>query len=143
MNMKEVQRFLTLRSKLWDEFHALEKQLEEIDEVRAEVDRRHSQLQNILDGSVSDLEDVEVVFEADEEDDFVPEDERNAQDDRILRNLVTHLKRNPGVSRKQLVDDFMPPFFESKDVTRLLEKGRRRGKIASKGKGRSATWEAL
>lgn len=61
-------------------------------------------------------------------------------DEANLSKLVQYISEHRGIPRTDLMDKWLPARLESKDLTRLLEKGKRRGLIVNEGKGRSSLW---
>lgn len=65
---------------------------------------------------------------------------RPHKDDQYVVDLVNYIKDVPGQKRADLIVNWLPKNFEAKDLTRLMEKARRRGLIVSTGKGRATAW---
>lgn len=67
----------------------------------------------------------------------------NSDDETHLRNLVNYVKEHQGVARTDLVEKWLPAGVTSNDLSRLIDKGKRRGFLVSQGRGRSALWYTI
>lgn len=142
MQKKEIERFLTLRSKLWDEHHALEEQIGQVEEELTILIRRYDELTSILDGSVGGVEDLpeELVVVAQKgTDNTVTVDLKEQLDHAVLKFLI----ENPESSMKTIVDnmsEFAPdvPYKVSNAIKRL----KRRELVVRTGTTRNAVWSA-
>lgn len=131
MNKKDVQKFLDLRSKLWDEFHALEAVIDELDEKREELVKQHGDLTNILNGYTTDLPD--------EEPEEAPASASEVSVRHEAERAVLHiLKASPGLGRSALSSALGN--FTLSEIDAALQRLRKRSEVISEGRGRAAVW---
>lgn len=159
VNDQELKKFFELRSKLWAEYHEIERELEEQGRIMEELDTRWTELNNILDGSVTSMEQLrmseepEAPSEPEEEltDDEkferlrdkltgeVPNTEPKAEPMVVEQAVLLFLKkRSEGAKKTAIVTRLVR--FPQKDVESAINRLRKRGEIVSSGPGRNSVW---
>jgi uncharacterized protein YPO0396 len=147
MNRKEEERFLVLRSKMWDEVHELEDRREAIEAELRQIDAKHNYLINLLDGSVSSVEDLPAP-EASVED-LVRVNRRKERTENnknekaeLDEQLIGLLDREPGLSRKEIQHALNANGWSNWDLDKAMKRCARRGAIVREGATNSAKWYA-
>lgn len=134
--------YVELRNKFVQEMNDIEEQIRNLDD-------RWNELHGLLAGEDRMVGTTVILEEVDAVDDSLMEakarrekkmDAALTKDDTDLGNIIQYLKMNPGTSRSTLQN---LPVFRDLNMKRLLEKGKRHGKIVNTGLGRASVWSAV
>lgn len=119
MYTEEEKQYLALT----DKFKA---ELVEIEEQIAELTRRRDVIISVLDGTA----EVEPEGSASQLAD---------PSDPAFETLISYIEKNPGITRAEILEQWN---MDAKDLSRVLNKGKRRGVLHVEGKSRAAKWYA-
>jgi hypothetical protein len=134
MNDNEIKKYQELRSKLWDEFNDVERQLEELSEQMETLDERHRVLSNLLTDA------VEAETEETQPEPELTEASKKDVEDAIL----AYINRNPHSSLESIFGGIVMKAkagaITRRDVSNALNRLSKRNQLVSVGRGRGAGW---
>lgn len=132
---KAIKKFLELRDNLWSEMHNIEERMNVLGEELAQLDARHTELQQILDGSPQGLELLE------KEEDETPAEIGEPTFDQML---VTFIASQPGGATRAEMNEHMREWQDAPhQVEKAVKRLKRRDVIYREGATRNSTWHVV
>jgi hypothetical protein len=126
---KDEKAYMALGAKFREEVAQIDKQVEALTARRIE-------LMALLDGDILESDEGDLIDVPQGSSFIIP-------NSRIDEALVDAIKKNPGIKRAAIDEVFLGRNISPYQISRSLERCKRRGLIQVKGKSKAAVWTAV
>lgn len=134
----EEKQYLALTAKFKAQLNEANDQIALFEAQLEEMKAHRDALKAVLAGEPEPEEDPEPEVEVQVESKTVTDVTEKSLNDHIDKTVASFIKKNPGSSRSDIADNLKALNVE--DVSRSLNRMRRRGLVISEGRSRAAVW---